>query len=779
MNNKPLRKEDNRFITGRGRYVCDINIPDMHYVTFVRSTVSHAFIEEIDKTDARIEGVIGIFTSEDLDPNLGEISIVWPVKNLKNPGHPLLAKEKVRFVGEPIVIIIAVSREIALLAASKVKVRYKKLKAITNLLEAIDNKDVSIHEDIKGNVAYNIKKTFGNKKEIENAVHSFEQRIIIPRVAPLPMETRGVVTYYDEYQDTLTMWTSTQLPHALRLSLSIALGHPENRLYVKCPDVGGAFGSKMNVYREEVLLAYFAKKIKRPLKFIETRSENFCTTTHGRDQIHDVKVYYNPAGKILGIDLLLHASMGAYLQVATPGMPIYTSKMLSGCYNIPYINVDIKAYYTNQVAIDAYRGAGRPEAIYLLERIIDIIALKCDINPVEIRMRNFIKPYEFPKSVVTGLTYDSGDYHKSLLKLIKISEYEKWKIEQQMRRENKSNYQLGIGLSSYVEFCGTGPSKEHKAIGLMTSGFESAVVRIHPLGTVTVISGSCPAGQGHETAWSLIVSQELGINFEDIEVITGETSNVPWGGGTYGSRSAAVGGSAIYKACQQIINKSKIYLSAIWNKDIRSIQFEKGLFFINEDQTMRIEEVTQKLYLAHDLPEGVDPGLEATVFFEPSSLTFPFGSHLCIVEINILTGEPKILEYFAVDDCGHILHEELVEGQIKGGIVQGMGQALLEEVCNDEDNEFPFSQSFRTYQLPRAMDIPKITLEKTITPSPVNPLKVKGVGEAGTIGSPPAIINAIVDAISIFGIEHIDMPATSDKIWSLIQEANNGGIHGT
>lgn len=770
MKKNPSRKEDIRFITGQGRYIGDVYLPDMHYVSFVRSSVPHAIIEEIDYKSALIPGVIGIFTYKDLPDTLGEVPMVWPVDNLKNPGHPLLAKDRVRYMGEPIVMIVSNNRAVGIQAVNKVFIKYKELKSVTSLSQATKKDNPLVHEEIEENIAYDIKKTFGEKEILESAEFSFYKRIIIPRVGPLPLEPRGVVARYDEYTDSLTVWSSTQLPHVLRLSLSLAIGHPENRLFVKCPDVGGAFGSKMNIYREEILLAYYAKKLKRNLKFIESRQEHFFNTTQGRDQIHDVEVYHNSDGKILGIDLVLYANMGAYLHAATPGMPIYTLKMLSNCYEIPYINVNVKAYYTNQVAIDAYRGAGRPEAIFLLERIMDMVARKCNKTPIEVRKRNFIKASDFPKRVITGLEYDSGDYHKSLDKVLRISEYSKWKEKQEIKRKNRDVYQLGIGLSSYVEFCGTGPSKENKALGLMTSGFESAVVRFHPLGSVTVISGSCPAGQGHETTWAQIVCRELGISFENIEVITGETSNVPWGGGTYGSRSAAVGGTAIYNACQSIIKKSKMYVSLVWNVDISQVNFENGVFFTVDENCMGIEQVAQKLYMAHDLPEGMEPGLEATVFFEPSNLTFPFGAHLCIVEVNTITGESKILEYFTVDDCGHIIHEEIVEGQIRGGIAQGIGQALMEEICQDQLSSIPLSQSFRTYQLPRAFDIPKITLDKTITPSPTNPLKVKGVGEAGAIGSPPAIINAIVDALSIFNIDHIDMPATSDKIWAAIQE---------
>lgn len=769
LRKNPSRKEDLRFITGQGRYVGDIEVPNMYYVIFVRSTVAHAIIENIDYGDAKIPGVIDIFTFKELPDNLGEVPMVWPVDSLKNPGHPLLAKGKVRYVGEPVVMIISKSREIGLHAASKIRIEYKELKSVTSLSQVIKKNSPLVHQEIEGNIAYDIKKTFGDEDILESAEFSFRKRIIIPRVGPLPLETRGVVVQYDEHTDNLTVWSSTQLPHVLRLSLSLAIGHPENRLFIKCPDVGGAFGSKMNIYREEILLAYYAKKLKKNLKFIETRTEHFFNTTQGRDQIHDVEVYYNSNGKILGIDLVLHANMGAYLHAATTGMPIYTLKMLSNCYDIPYINVNVKAYYTNQIAIDAYRGAGRPEAIFLLERIIDIVSQKCHKSPIEVRKENFIRATDFPKRVITGLEYDSGDYQKSLDKVLRISGYNEWKNEQERRRKRRDIYQLGIGISSYVEFCGTGPSKENKALGLMTSGFESAVVRFHPLGSVTVISGSCPAGQGHETTWAQIASRELGVSFENIEVITGETSNVPWGGGTYGSRSTAVGGTAIYNACQKILQKSKRFVSLIWNVDISQVNFKNGVFFTDEGISIGIEEVSQKLYVAHELPEGMEPGLEATVFFEPSNLTFPFGTHLCIVEVNTITGEPKILEYFTVDDCGYIIHEDIVEGQIRGGIAQGIGQALMEEICNEQSSSVPISQSFRTYQLPRAFDIPKIILDKTITPSPTNPLKVKGVGEAGAIGSPPAIINAIVDALSIFGVDHIDMPATSDKIWSAIQ----------
>jgi len=453
-------------------------------------------------------------------------------------------------------------------------------------------------------------------------------------------------------------------------------------------------------------------------------------------------------------------------------MPIYTSKMLSGCYDIPYIKVDINAYYTNQTPTDAYRGAGRPEAIYLLERVMDMVAERCNKSPIAVRSLNFIKKDEFPKRVVTGLTYDNGDYKDSLIRVLNNGSYSYWRDEQKNRRKNNSSLQIGIGLSSYVEFCGTGPSKEHKSIGLMTSGYESGVVRFHPTGEVSVISGSTPAGQGHETTWSKIVENEFSISQNSIVVKTGETINNPWGGGTYGSRSAAVGGTAVYKACQKIKDKCFTYLSNIWGGRATDIIFEHGIFY-KDEYIMSIQEIAKRLNLAHDLPDNMDPGLEATVFFEPTNFTYPYGTHLCIVEINTNTGIPRIVEYSALDDCGHILHQQIVEGQIFGGIVQGIGQALYEEVNQIPLIEPSFSTSFRNYQIPNALDIPKIKLFHTETPTPVNPLGVKGVGEAGTIASPPAIINAIVDALSIFGVSNIDMPATPDKIWNLI---NRGGI---
>ncbi|MBO8162770.1 MAG: xanthine dehydrogenase family protein molybdopterin-binding subunit [Brevibacillus sp.] len=770
LSNPVLRSEDRRFLRGAGRYLADLSFPDTYHVAFVRSSEAHARIMDISTEKAYLPGVVGIFLAADLTSELGEVPMVWPVPGLQNPGHPLLAKETVRFPGEPIAVVIAADEQTARRAAKQVKVTYHRLPVVANLLQAVDRQagGAAVHPEIADNIAYVWEREFGDPSALEKADDSFFQRLIIPRVAPLPMEPRGLIARYDREADLLSVWASSQFPHVLRLSLAVVLGHPESRIAVTVPDVGGAFGGKMNVYREDLLVAYFAKRLNLTLRYVETRSENFMAMTHGRDQIQDVRVFYTRRGRLLGMDVTIHANMGAYLQGATPGIPLFTAQMLSGCYRIPYIKVRVMGYYTNQAYTDAYRGAGRPEATYLVERVIEMVARKCGRDPLSVRLKNFIRRTQFPARVVTGLTYDSGDYSKALKKAAAKSGIKYWRSEQRARRLRGDRRQIGIGISSYVEFCGNSPSSAHAQLGLKTGGYESAVVRIHPTGAVTVISGSCPSGQGHETVWAQLVERCLGVAQEQVQVVTGTTTGTPWGGGTYGSRSAAVGGTAIYQACQRLIEKGRDYLQHLWQVKGEAIGFEQGVYSCGT-RRISLQELAPRLYLAHDLPYGMEPGLEATVFFEPRSYTYPSGTHVCIVEVDALTGKTSILQYVAVDDCGHLLHEPIAKGQVIGGIVQGIGAALYEQIVQDEQTGQLLTQSFRSYHLPKAEDVPPIVTDHLCTPSPVNPLGVKGVGESGTIAAHPAVINAIVDALSVYGVEHVDMPATPEKLWQLCQ----------
>ncbi|UFJ42448.1 xanthine dehydrogenase family protein molybdopterin-binding subunit [Brevibacillus humidisoli] len=765
-----LRSEDSRFLSGKGRYLADLSFPDAYHVAFVRSSEAHAQIVEISTEAARLPGVIGVYSGTDLEPSLGQVPMVWPIEGLQNPGHPLLATEKVRFPGEPIAMVIADSEKTARLAAKRVQVSYRPLPAVASLLQAISDqgKEVQVHPGIDDNIAFRWEREYGDRQAIESADASFSQRLIVPRVAPLPLEPRGVVARYDREDDFLHVWSSTQFPHVLRLSLAAVLPHPESRIAVTSPDVGGAFGGKMNVYREELLVAYFAKRLGITLRYQETRTENFMAMTHGRDQIQDVRVYHTRRGRLLGLDVTLHANMGAYLQAATPGMPLFTAQMLSGCYRIPYIKVRVQGYYTNQAYTDAYRGAGRPEAVYLVERIVDMVARKCGKDPLAVRLRNFISKKEFPYQVVTGLRYDSGDYRQALKTAVQKSRLKHWRDVQRARRGRGDRHQIGIGISSYVEFCGNSPSPHHAALGLMTGGFDTAVIRVHPTGAVTVISGSCPSGQGHHTVWSMLVERTLGVSREHVMVVTGTTVHAPWGGGTFGSRSAAVAGSAIYQACERLIAKGRRYLAHLWQQDGSQISFSGGSYHCGIHK-ISLMEVAQRLYLAHDLPAGMEPGLEATVFYEPTSYTYPSGTHICIVEVDTDTGQPTILQYTAVDDCGRVLHEQIAAGQIVGGIVQGIGAALYEQIVQDEQTGQLITDSFRSYHLPKAADVPPISTEHVSTPTPVNPLGVKGVGESGTIAAHPAVINAIVDALSNYGVEHVDIPASPEKLWQLCQ----------
>lgn len=762
------RLEDWRLLTGNGRFLDDIEHPGTCYISFVRSPYPHAEIIDIDFSSINLPGIIDIITYRDLDDHLIGPSTICRVEGMQDPGQPLLAKDIVRYIGEPIVMIIARSKRLARACQHQIKIKYKKLDAVIGLEAVMRGQSKTlVHDGIQGNLAFEWNAVYGNTdlglQELQKANYQF----VIPRVAPLPMETRGLFVDYDYVNDQIYLETSTQIPHAVRAAIAYSISHPEQRIIVKSPDVGGAFGAKMNVYREEILAAYFSKKMRIPLKYIETRSENFVGTTHGRDQVQDVTVYFGKNGRVYGLDVVLHANMGAYLQAGTPAIPLFTAQMLSGCYNLEYLKVKVMAYYTNQTPTDAYRGAGRPEAIYLIERVIELVAKRCGLDSIEVRKLNFIRQDEFPKKVITNLVYDSGNYERTLDLALSLSNYKKWREEQEKRRNKQDPVQLGIGISSYVEFSGSAPSKNNAFIGLQSGGFESAVVRFHPTGSVTVISGSSPTGQGHQTSWTQIVERTLGIPRDHIDIVTGNTQNTPWGGGSFGSRSASVGGTAIYKACLSVIDKGKKFLSSLWDVPIEEIDFSKGMYICGQRKEW-LGKVAQKLYLAHDLPDDMEPGLEATIFYEPENFTYPFGTHICIVEVDTRTGEPSIVQYYAIDDCGKMINEQIAKGQIIGGILQGVGQALYEEVAHDRSSKL-ITHSFRTYHLPKATHVFPINLKHTVTPSPVNPLGVKGVGESGTIGSIVAVSNAILDALTPFEIDHLHMPHTPEKIWNVIR----------
>ncbi len=765
------RKEDPRLIQGRGHYVDDLKLAGMVHLAFVRSVHANARIKSIDATKARAMGsVLAVLTGEELKGQIGQVPCAVAMEGLKIPEHYCLAIEQVRYVGEPVAAVIATDRYLARDAAGQVEIDYEPLAAVTNPEKALEKGSPRVHEKLSDNVAFVAKLEGGDWKAVEGdkSLKVIKQRLINQRLGPVSMETRGVVASYSPGEDSLTVWSSTQIPHLLKTQLAVMLGFDEAHCRVIAPEVGGAFGSKLNVYGEEGVACFASRKLGRPVKWIEGRGENLTATIHGRDQINDVEVYVQPDGKVVGLKCRIIADLGAYHQLLTPAIPTLTALMILGSYNIPNVSVETQGVFTNKMATDAYRGAGRPEATYIIERVMDLVAQELKMDPVDVRLKNFPTPKDFPLSLPTGVTYDTGNYEKTLKKVLKLSGYSKLRKEQERLRK-KGKY-IGLGLSTYVEICAMGPSSRMPA-----GGWEYGMVRVEPTGKVTVLSGTSPHGQGEETTFAQIVAEGLGISFDDVTVYHGDTSVVPHGIGTFGSRTTAVGGTAIYGATERL--KKKMARIAAHKLGVKpgELEFREGKIETADGKhSIKFGEVVQEAYFARQLPPGVEPGLAEQCVFEPPNYTFPFGAHLAVAEIDEETGEVRLRNYFAVDDCGRILNPMLVDGQVHGGLAQGIGQALWEELVYDENGQV-VTGSLMDYTVPKAHHFPWFDTANTETKTPVNPLGVKGVGEAGTIASTPAVVNAVVDALRPFGVRHIDMPLKPEKIWRVLKQGRSAG----
>ncbi len=764
---KPMkRKEDPRLIQGLGHYVDDLQLAGMHYVGIIRSPYAHARIRSVDTSKARTApGVAAVFTGEDLRGAIGPVPCAAQIPDMKMALRPVLALEKVRFVGEPVAAVVAADRYAARDAVDLVEVDYEPLTPVVNPEKALAKGAPLLYEEFKDNVAYRWELEGGDlKKAFKQADKVIRQRLLNQRLIPMAMEPRGVVADYKRGEKQLTVWSSTQTPHLLRTQLAAMLGVPEHSVRVITPEVGGGFGSKLNVYAEEALAGYLAMKLGKPMKWIESRRENFLATIHGRDQIDDVEVGVKRDGTVLGLRCKVIADLGAYYQLLTPLIPTLTGLMISGCYKIPAVRVEITGVFTNKMATDAYRGAGRPEATYIIERVMDLVAAELKKDPAELRRKNFPQAKEFPFTTPTGLAYDSGGYDKCLDLALKKANYKKLRQEQAKLR--KQGRYLGIGLSTYVEICGVGPSSAMPA-----GGWESATVRVEPTGKVNILTGSSPHGQGQETSFAQVGAEVLGLDPDDVQVTHGDTAIVPYGIGTFGSRATAVGGTAVYKSLLKLREKLAQIAGHVLGEDPQKLIFREHKIFSKSaaKKSVSFAEAVGAAYVAKTLPPGMEPGLEATTFFEPSNFTYPFGAHVCVVEVDAETGDVKLQKYVAVDDCGKVLNPLLVDGQIHGGIVQAAGQALLEEAVYDEQGQL-ITGELMDYAIPRAADIPWIETDRTVSPSPVNPLGVKGVGEAGTIGATPALINAVVDALAPFGVRHVDLPVKRERVWHLMRK---------
>jgi len=760
------RKEDPRLIQGRGHYVDDLKLDGMLHMAFARSVHAHARVESVNVSAARAHpGVVAAYTGADLKGKVGLVPCAAGMEGLKVPDHPCLAVDKVCYVGEPVAAVVARDRYVARDAADLIEVDYEPLPAVVDPEKALAAGSPLIHEKLGDNVAFVAKLEGGDWKSVEadKSLKVIKQRMINQRLAPVSMETRGVIASYSPGEDTLTVWSSTQIPHILKTQLSLMSGVDEARCRVIAPEVGGGFGSKLNVYGEEGVACFASKSLGKPVKWIEGRGENLVATIHGRDQINTVEIYAAPDGKVVGLKCWIIADLGAYHQLLTPAIPTLTALMIVGCYNTPNVFVETKGVFTNKMATDAYRGAGRPEATYIIERAMDLVAHELNLDPVDVREKNFPSSKEFPLSLVTGVTYDTANYQKTLKKVLRLAGYPSLRKEQERLRK-KGRY-LGIGLSTYVEICAMGPSSRMPA-----GGWEFGSVRVDPTGKVTVLSGTSPHGQGEETSFAQIVADGLGIPYDDVTVYHGDTFQVPIGIGTFGSRTTAVGGTAIYRAVEQL--KKKMARIAAHKLGVKpgELEFKDGKVETADGQkSMTFVEVAGEAIFAKQLPPGIEPGLAEQCVFEPANYTFPFGAHVAVTEIDGETGEVRLRNYFAVDDCGRILNPMLVDGQIHGGLAQGIGQALWEEHVYDENGQL-VTGTLMDYAVPKAFHFPWFETENTQTRTPVNPLGVKGVGEAGTIGSTPAVVNSVLDALRPFGVRHVDMPLKPEKIWKILKQ---------
>jgi|GraSoiStandDraft_24_1057298.scaffolds.fasta_scaffold08816_2 carbon-monoxide dehydrogenase large subunit len=762
---KLKRKEDPRLIQGISHYADDLKMAGMLHCAFVRSPMAHADIRAI-RTDASraLPGVVGVYTYDDLS-GLGMVPCAIQMPDLKVPKHPVLATGRVRYVGEPVVAVVAEDLYIARDAAELVEVDYEPLPVVVNMEKALSKESPLVHQDFGSNRSFTHALKNGDiDAAFKKADRVIKQRMINQRLAPAAMETRGVVAEYLPGENRLTVWSSTQIPHLLRTQISVLVGLPETAVRVITPEVGGGFGSKLNVYREEGMVPWLAMKLGRPVKWTETRRENIAATIHGRDTINDVELALKKDGTVLGLRVRILADVGAYHQLLTPLIPQLTALMLAGCYKISAIDIEIQGVFTNKMATDAYRGAGRPEATYIIERIMEMAARELGMDAAEFRLKNFPQPKEFPFTTITGLTYDSAKYQESIKRALHLSGYDALRKRQKSGWKNGKYY--GVGVSTYVEICAIGPSAATPA-----GGWESGTVRIEPTGKVTILTGASPHGQGEETTFSQLIADELGISPEDINVVHGDTLAVPYGIGTFGSRATAVGGTAAYLATQKLKTKLATLAAHLLGAKPSDIVIGRGqLTAKGGKKSIPFGELVLAAYTARNIPPGFEPGLEATHFFEPSNFTFPFGAHIASVEVDGETGEVKIEKYVAVDDCGNVINPMIVEGQIHGGIAQGIGQAMWEELIYDDEGQLA-TGTLMDYAMPKAHFFPEFTLDRTTTPSPVNPMGVKGVGEAGTIGSTPCIVNAVCDALSPLGVKHIDMPLKPERVWKAMSQA--------
>ena len=767
------RREDPKLITGLGTYVDDLKMQGMLHAVFVRSPHAHARIRNIATAQAGSHpGVVAIFTGEQLRQYLGELPLGWILPDQKQTTHAPMAFDTVRFVGEAVAVVVAADPASAADAAQQVEVDYESLPAVVDGEKAMQAGAAQVHSEAPNNIAWEWEVNGGDAAAAAGQAEvTVRQRIINQRLIPNAMEPRGIVADYNRGTNQLTIWSSSQVPHLVRLAVALATGHPEHKLRVVAPDVGGGFGSKICPYVDEIIIAMIAKQLGKPVKWIEGRQENYLATNHGRDHIQDVEIMGNRDGTITGRRATVYANQGAHLSFFASLIPSgLFALMHAGPYTTPNVSCKVYGTFTNTTPVDAYRGAGRPEATFILERMTDMFAREIGMDPAEVRRKNLIPPFDNGYNAATGVTYDTGNYEAAFDKALEIAGYQDFRREQE-RARGEGRY-LGIGLSTYVEICGLAPSAVVTSLGLQYGAWESSLVRVHPTGKVTLYTGSSSHGQGHETTFAQLAAGELGIPVEDVEVVHGDTSQLQFGVGTFGSRSAAVGGMAIHLSVEKVKDKAKKLAAHLIEAADADMVYEEGRMFVRgaPAQGKTFQEIALAAHMASSLPEGMEPGLEALSYFDPKNFTWPFGTHVCIVEVDPDTGEVKVLRYIAVDDVGNVINPMIVDGMVHGGITQGIGQALQEEAVYDDGGQL-LTGSMMDYAVPAADVLPSFELERTVTPSTTNPLGIKGAGETGTIASSPAVVNAVVDALAHLGVKHIDMPLKPERVWRAIQAA--------
>lgn len=775
------RVEDKRFLTGKGRYTDDIVLPNMTHAYILRSPYAHAKILSIDASVAlEAEGVIAVYTGKDF-ADVNGVPCGWQVnfkngETMKEPPHPIITADKARHMGDSVAVVIAESREQARDAADLVEIDYEELPAVANAKEATKDGAPLVHEDAPNNLSFDWE--LGNPKEevdaaMAKAKHVTTLEFTNQRLIPNAIEPRAAIGHYNSAGDKYTLYTTSQNPHLTRLLLcAFVLGIPEHRMRVVAPDVGGGFGSKIFHYTEEALVTWCSKQLGRPVKWTAERSESFMTDAHGRDHITKAEMGFDDDGKIVALRAKTYANLGAYLSTFAPCVPTWLhGTLLQGLYTTPKINVDVSGVFTHTTAVDAYRGAGRPEATYLLERLLDTAALEMGVDPAELRFKNFIPPFDGVKEpgyqTQVALQYDSGNYRGVLTRALEMVDYKKFREDQAKAREEGKL--MGIGFSTYIEACGIAPSAVVGALGARAGLYEVGQVRVQPTGKVSVYTGSHSHGQGHETTFAQVVADKLGIALDDVEIVHGDSEAVAFGMGTYGSRSLAVGGTAIVKSINKILKKGAKIAAHKLEAAEEDLNYAEGKWTVKgSDKSISFGDVALTAYVPHDYPEGLEPGMDFSSFYDPANFTYPFGAHIAVVEVDKDTGKVDLKRFIAVDDVGNVINPMIVDGQIHGGVAQGVGQALFEGAIYDEDGQL-INGSYMDYVMPRADDLPSFEVDRQVTPCPHNPLGVKGAGEAGTIGSTPAVVNAVMDALSPFGIKNLEMPLTSERVWQAMQ----------